>query len=86
MKRLGAAHIVAKPRIYLRNGPNPEGPEDGDDEEGGAATGRERGGEGGEGKGMERETPPPPPAEAVASTGRAIRAVRREQKHPAKLA
>ena len=57
----GTAHIVAKPRIYLRNRPNIEGPEDGDDEEGGAeqAKGEAEKGEGG--KGGRRRHPPPHP-------------------------
>ena len=57
----GAAHIVAKPRLYLRNRPNPDGPGDEDNEEGGAETGRGRGGEKGGGKKKERKTYNNPP-------------------------
>ena len=45
---------MAKPRLYLRNRPNPEGPGDGDNEEGGVVTYQGKGGEGGGEKGMER--------------------------------
>ena len=70
---------MAKPWHFCRNRPNPEGPVDGDEEEGGVDTDRGIGREGGGGK--ERATHnTPPPAEAAAGTGRANRPVRREQK------
>ena len=46
MKRRGAAHIVAKPRLYHHNRFNPEEPGDGQEEEGGAEVGKGREGEG----------------------------------------
>ena len=63
---------MVKPRL-LRNRPNPEGPGDGAEEEGGAVVVKERGGEGGEGK--ERaanDTPTPPPADPPSGIERAI--------------
>ena len=49
---------MAKPRLYLRNMPNPEGPGDREGEEGGARKELGRGGE--EGVGKEREAPNTP--------------------------
>ena len=63
---------MAKPRLFHRNRPDPEGLGDREEEKGGAETGMGRGGEGGEGK--ERATHnTPQPVEEASRVERAIR-------------